>query len=104
MLNAGLADEVRDLLERFGPDVRPMAAVGYKQMRDHLLAPQRCNVPDVCETITRATLLYARRQRTWFASDPNFTLRCDPQNARQPELLGRLQAHMQDRPRSLSNT
>lgn len=96
MLDDGLGDEVAALLTRFGPDVRAMSAVGYRQMRDHLLRVPGSDAADVAEDIVRATLLYARRQRTWFARDPNIHLRCDPASARQLDILQRLHAQCGD--------
>ncbi len=67
MLEGGWIDEVRGLLERWGPNVRPMNSVGYREIKDHLLA----DVP-IDETIRlayKATRTYARRQRTWFRGE-----------------------------------
>ncbi len=64
MLERGLVDETRRLLERWGPSVRAMEAVGYKEARAFLageLAEEALPA-----AITRATRIYARRQRTWW--------------------------------------
>jgi tRNA dimethylallyltransferase len=69
MLDAGLVAEVEDLLARYGSELRPLRSVGYKQVVEHL----QDGVP-LAETelaIQRGTLLYARRQRTWWSTDPS---------------------------------
>jgi tRNA dimethylallyltransferase len=77
MIAHGFAAEVEALLARYGRELRPMAAVGYKQMVAHLLD----GVP-LAETeaaIERATLVYARRQRTWWKSERSVLARLTPQ-------------------------
>ncbi len=63
MLEAGLVDEVRTLLGRHG-DVRPLAAIGYREVVAHL----RGELPaaGLAAAITTSTMRYAKRQRTWF--------------------------------------
>jgi tRNA dimethylallyltransferase len=63
MLASGWVDEVRALLDRWGPDVRPMQSVGYAQIAEHL----RDGVPieETERRIYKATRIYTRRQRTW---------------------------------------
>jgi tRNA dimethylallyltransferase len=64
MIQAGLLREVRDLRERgYGPDLRPMQAIGYRHMQP---------VVDGADTLVNAlaaikldTRRFARRQRTW---------------------------------------
>jgi tRNA dimethylallyltransferase len=67
MIDAGWIDEVRGLLARWGPDVRPMSAVGYRQIAEHVLT----GVPleETERAIYKATRIYTRRQRTWFRGD-----------------------------------
>jgi len=68
MLDAGWVDEVRALLERWGPDVRAMNSVGYREVKAHVLD----DVPlEETERLAyKATRIYTRRQRTWFNNDP----------------------------------
>lgn len=76
MLDRGLAAEVQRLLDRYGRGIRPLGSVGYRQMVEHLC----CAVP-LAETeraMVRATLLYARRQRTWWSTDPSMHRRLTP--------------------------
>lgn len=76
MLASGFAEEVRGLLARYGGQARAFGAVGYRQMVEHLDA----GVPlaETTQQIVRATLLYARRQRTWWSTDPNMHKRVRP--------------------------
>lgn len=68
MVEAGWADEVRHLIARFGPDVRPMRSVGYRQMLDHVLEGQPLKETE--RRAYQATRVYTRRQRTWFRGEP----------------------------------
>jgi tRNA dimethylallyltransferase len=69
MLEAGLVAEVERLIAKHGSEVRPLRSVGYKQIVEHL----QLGVPLAvsARAIERATLLYARRQRTWWSTDPS---------------------------------
>lgn len=67
MLDAGWVEEVRTLLERWGPDVRPMDSVGYRQMKEHLL--EGVPLEETERRIYKATRIYTRRQRTWFRGE-----------------------------------
>jgi tRNA dimethylallyltransferase len=62
-LGGGWLDETRDLLARGYRDARPMASVGYREVRAHLEGelPQA----DLEAAVVRATRIFARRQRTW---------------------------------------
>jgi tRNA dimethylallyltransferase len=67
MLDRGLLDEVRALLARWGPDVRAMGSVGYREVCAHLAG--ELDAAALAPAITRATHVYARRQRTWWGHD-----------------------------------
>jgi tRNA dimethylallyltransferase len=67
MLAAGFADEVRGLLARYGERARPLDAVGYRQMREHLV--EGVSLEETERLIYKATRIYARRQRTWFRGE-----------------------------------
>jgi tRNA dimethylallyltransferase len=89
MLEAGLVPEVAGLLERHGA-VRALGSVGYKQVVEHL----SLGVP-LAETeiaIARATSLYARRQRTWWRSDPSVHKRITPQAVHDADVLREIEA------------
>ncbi len=69
LINAGLLQEVRMLLDRgYGPELRPMQAIGYR----HLLpvARGRDTLEMALEAMRRDTRRFARRQRTWLRRVP----------------------------------
>jgi tRNA dimethylallyltransferase len=68
MLERGLIAEVERIVQRHGANIRALQAVGYKQVLQHLQTP--VSLPELEAQINRATLLYARRQRTWWKNDP----------------------------------
>lgn len=96
MIERGFEAEVRDLIARFGPAIRPLGAVGYRQMREHLLG--EADTADTLTAITRATTLYARRQRTWFRGDPAIDVNVTPAQAREPALLRRIEDFLASSP------
>lgn len=63
MIEAGWIDEVRALLDRWGPDVRPMKSVGYAQIADHVL--RGVSIEETERLVYKTTRIYTRRQRTW---------------------------------------
>jgi tRNA dimethylallyltransferase len=64
MLEAGWADEVRDLIDRIAPDAPAWKASGYAVMRDYVEG--RMDLSAARERIIIETRQYAKRQRTWF--------------------------------------
>lgn len=65
MLAHGLVDEVRGLVAAGYGETKPMRAVGYAQTRAHLDGALAAE--ELAGAITRATCVFARRQRTWLA-------------------------------------
>jgi tRNA dimethylallyltransferase len=71
MLDRGLLGEVQGLWDRgYGPELKPMQSVGYKQMAAHLLGT--CPLDLAISQMQQATRRYAKRQLTWFKGDPEF--------------------------------
>ncbi len=65
MLEKGLEDEVRRLLDRgVDPDSAAMQAVGYKEMAAALRG--ECTLRQAADRIKQASRNYAKRQLTWF--------------------------------------
>ena len=65
MLQEGLLDEVRGLLDRgFGPDLRPLQAIGYRQAV--AVVQGRLKAADAEVSIVTDTMRFAKRQMTWF--------------------------------------
>lgn len=65
MLESGLVDEVRRLLDGGVPaDATAMQAIGYKELTAYLRG--EAELQQAKETIQQASRRYAKRQRTWF--------------------------------------
>jgi len=65
MVEQGLPDEVRELLEAgFEPGAPGLDATGYAELIPYLRG--ECSLDDAVDAIQRATRRYARRQITWF--------------------------------------
>ncbi|MBA3777831.1 MAG: tRNA (adenosine(37)-N6)-dimethylallyltransferase MiaA [Chloroflexi bacterium] len=67
----GLLDEARALAERFPVDTPAFSAFGYREAFE-VLAGRHSMAEAIAET-ARRTWAYARRQRTWFRSEPGIT-------------------------------
>lgn len=88
MIEAGLADETRRLVERFGRGLRALSAVGYREMVDHV-----CDSTPIEDTeiqIVRSTRVYARRQRTWIQGEPGERWHAAAEDVLSPEGQGRI--------------
>jgi tRNA dimethylallyltransferase len=92
MFAAGFVDEVRRLVCEYGPDIKPLRSVGYRQIAEGLALGLR---RDQLETaVVRATRLYGKRQRTWFRTDPSVDRRLDADGVLDAELLACIEAHI----------
>jgi tRNA dimethylallyltransferase len=75
MIQAGLVDEVRRTVARYGAGARPLGALGYRQIRDHL-AGALC-LDEAIRQAQRDTRHFARRQLTWFRAEPGVAWHAD---------------------------
>jgi tRNA dimethylallyltransferase len=69
MFAAGLVEETKTLLTKYGETSRPLAALGYKQA-----VQLRCGTIDeetAVRTAQQAHRNYAKRQMTWFRREPD---------------------------------
>ncbi|MFH0810373.1 MAG: tRNA (adenosine(37)-N6)-dimethylallyltransferase MiaA [Pseudomonadota bacterium] len=83
MLAAGWLDETRRLLERHGPAVRALQALGYFRLVACLQG--RLSIEEARRQIVIDTRRYAKRQLVWFRADPEITwLRPDD-----PQIIGK---------------
>ena len=65
MMESGLADEVKKLLESgVSPKATSMQAIGYKELVAYFEG--KCTLEDAAEQIKQASRRYAKRQMTWF--------------------------------------
>ncbi len=68
MIEKGFLKEVENLLERgYGPGLKPMQSLGYKQMVKFL--SQELAWDEAIKEMKRETRHYAKRQWTWFKAD-----------------------------------
>ena len=89
MLAAGWLDEVRGLLARWGPDVRPLGSVGYREIAGHLRG--QLSLAEAIEQARRATRVLTRRQRTWLSSDPDVSFRTTAEELGRAEAIARIE-------------
>jgi tRNA dimethylallyltransferase len=69
MIEKGFLQEVEGLLEMgYGPQLKPMRSLGYKQMIQFL--SKEVGWTEAVRQMKRDTRHYARRQWTWFKGDP----------------------------------
>lgn len=68
MLAAGLLDEIRALWARGHAEQPPLDSVGYREMGSYLRGTLAYDA--ACEAFARATRRLAKRQLTWWRSDP----------------------------------
>lgn len=69
MIERGFLREVEGLLESgYGPELKPMQGLGYKQMVQFLLRDLKWD--EAVRQMKRDTRHYAKRQWTWFKADP----------------------------------
>ena len=69
MIRAGLLDEVRGLMERgYELALKPLRSVGYRQMGEVIEGIK--GLPEAMAEMKQETRRLAKRQLTWFRSDP----------------------------------
>jgi len=76
MMEKGLVDEVRQVIELIGKESRlpSMQALGYKEMSLYLSAEGgkgNISLQDAIKIFKRRTKLFAKRQFTWFKKEPD---------------------------------
>ncbi len=72
MLQAGFAEEVRDLLAAgYGPQLKSMQSLGYRHMVAYLQG--RMEWEEAVRTMKRDHRRYAKRQLAWFGKDSQIT-------------------------------
>jgi len=68
MFEAGLPEETRQLLEKYGESVRPLSSIGYKQVVRILNGEM--SKEEAVHAVQQAHRNYAKRQMTWFRREP----------------------------------
>jgi tRNA dimethylallyltransferase len=69
MFDAGLVQETKQLLAKYGDTARPLSTIGYKQAVQ--LIKGELDLPEAVSAVQQAHRNYAKRQVTWFRSEPN---------------------------------
>ena len=64
MVRGGLLDEVRGLLERYGPEAPGLNAHGYAELIPYFRGER--SLEEALELVSRNTKAYTKRQATWF--------------------------------------
>ncbi len=75
MLQAGLIDECKVLLNRWGSHVRPFGSVGYRQVASYLTSGTIGGAEALQASINLATRQCAKQQRTWFSGESLVSMR-----------------------------
>ena len=63
-VRAGLVEETRTLAEKYGYDIPPMSALGYRQVGRYLQG--ECSLEEAVQRLKFDTHAYARRQLVWW--------------------------------------
>jgi len=79
MIRAGLEHEVKELAARYGWETEAMSAVGYREWQAFFAGQQ--TRPQTQELITKNSLAYAKKQRTWFKRNKSIHWVTDPSKA-----------------------
>jgi tRNA dimethylallyltransferase len=69
MFDAGLVEETRGLLQRYGNAAPPLSSLGYKQAAQSIRG--EINREEALEAAQQAHRNYAKRQMTWFRKEPD---------------------------------
>jgi tRNA dimethylallyltransferase len=76
MIEAGLMEEVNSLISMgYGLHLKPMQSIGYRHMG--WVVAGRKDMTEAIEEMKQDTRRYAKRQMTWFRSEPEVVW-CDP--------------------------
>lgn len=70
MLEKGLEQEVRDLYEKYGENLRKINIIGYTELIEYFNG--KVTHEETVENIKRNSRRYAKRQFTWFKNDPTY--------------------------------
>ncbi|MFL5674221.1 MAG: tRNA (adenosine(37)-N6)-dimethylallyltransferase MiaA [Chloroflexota bacterium] len=67
--DSGLLDEAQTLRDRFDPALRPFSAIGYREA--WAVIDRELSLDDAIALDVRRNIAFAKRQRTWFRSEPD---------------------------------
>ena len=69
MFSAGLIEETRNLLKKYGDAARPLGSLGYKQAQQYLAGEMTLEA--AIAAAQQGHRNYAKRQMTWFRREPD---------------------------------
>lgn len=69
MIDQGLVQEVKELIDRYGISRTLMSTIGYKEIIEHLQG--QYSLEEAITQIQKKTRNYAKRQITWFKANPD---------------------------------
>jgi tRNA dimethylallyltransferase len=69
MVEMGLVEEVQQLSHKYGADLPLLNTLGYAEIKQYLAGD--LSLDDAIAAIITHTRQFAKRQRTWFRSDPD---------------------------------
>ncbi len=84
MIENGLIEEVKSLLQKFDSSSPAFNSIGYKEIIDFL--NKKINIEEAIALINKNTKAYAKRQITWFKKDTTI-IWLSPEQINFPELL-----------------
>jgi tRNA dimethylallyltransferase len=79
MFAEGLPEEAARLLERYTPDCSSLRTIGYQEFLPFLSG--QATLDETKANIVRATMQYAKRQRTWFKRNKSVHYICCEEEA-----------------------
>ncbi len=79
MLHDGLAEEVGSLVKRYGWEAPGLNTIGYKEFQPYFKNEQ--TLDEVQQRIAHNTILFAKRQHTWFKRNKHTIWLDDPRDA-----------------------
>ena len=68
MFRSGLVEETKKLLDKYGPNARPLGSLGYKQAAE--IVRGELTREEALPKVQQAHRNYAKRQMTWFRREP----------------------------------
>ncbi len=78
-INAGLVEEVRTLVQKYGEKAPGLQTICYREFLPFLRGEAR--LEETTEEIVRSNLHYAKRQATWLKKEPDLTWANSPDDA-----------------------
>jgi tRNA dimethylallyltransferase len=96
MFSAGLLEETRMLVDRYGSSVWPLKSLGYKQAMQHLGG--ELSLEQAIVAAQQGHRNYAKRQMTWFRREPevHWITEFGSESAVQKLVIELIEARMQD--------